>query len=117
MIFYPEVEVSYLINRSFLNALEIANARQSNIEESIKEGPHIFSVEGRTGTNFEILANLEASNSLASFGHQNLLACDSLERLDHFIHSLLVFQNLTDTDVYHNFGNTRHSHRILDMKF
>src|SRR6185369_3687097 len=116
MVLDPEIEISGLVNRFCRDALKVSNARQSDIEKSVEKCPHIIPMQGRASTDFEILSDFESCDSFTRLGHKNLLTSDRLQRGDDFIDTLLIFQYLAHTDVYNNFGNTRHSHRILDPK-
>src|SRR5713226_6393415 len=108
-----EVVVAAAVECSVRNAAEVADARNSDRYEAVKEFVHARAAQGYHAADRKILPDLENGDRLLRFRDHGLLAGDLAEVCDGVVQDLLVRRRLADAHVERDLPDARHLHRGL----
>ena len=87
------------LSRTTVDAAEVANTRQSNVEQTINELVHTLTTQGDLCADGHALAQFEVCDALASLANDGLLAGDLAQVGDDGVDDLGVLLGLTSGNV------------------
>src|SRR5690606_40688132 len=89
-------EVALAVEPLGADSLEVADARQGDVEETVAELPHAVAPQGDLDADGEALAQLEARDRLPRPAHDRLLTGDEPHVGDRRVDDLRVLHRLTE---------------------
>src|SRR5882762_7004659 len=95
-----------------VDAAEVADPRERDVEQLVEEVPHAAAAQGRLDADGLALSQLECGDGLAGLDQRGLLARDDDHVADRGVERLVVVLGLADADVHDDLGDARHLHRV-----
>src|SRR5690606_6824473 len=96
-----------------IQATEVTNAGNRNVNQAIKEIPHTLTAQGHFTTNRPTLTDFEARYRFFSFGDNHFLTCQALKIRHGIFNQFFVANRLANTHVQGDFLDTRNLHNVL----
>src|SRR2546422_11120641 len=106
--------VAAAVERLDRDALEVAHARQRDVDEPVEELPHPRAAQGHGAADRLPLAQLEVRDRLARASDRRLLAGDRRELLGGLLDELRVLRRLAHAHVHHDLLEARHLMDVLE---